>query len=132
MSNSTIDLAVNGTLMRGLELNKNLLAVNATFVEETETIPSYRLWSINDVHPAMQYVKKGGASIKLEIWRIPREELITILLQEPPGLCIGKIKLHDGKSVLGVLGENYICLDAKDITETKGWRNYIDSMKQLR
>ena len=30
-------LAVNGTLMRGLELNPNLLAVGATFVREDET-----------------------------------------------------------------------------------------------
>ena len=46
-------LAVNGTLMRGLELNPNLLAVGSSFVEETRTAPVYRLWSIDDRHPAM-------------------------------------------------------------------------------
>jgi hypothetical protein len=30
-------LAVNGTLMRGLELNANLLAVGASFVRQDET-----------------------------------------------------------------------------------------------
>ncbi|PYM16666.1 MAG: glutamyl-tRNA amidotransferase, partial [Candidatus Rokuibacteriota bacterium] len=39
--------------MRGLPLNGNLLAVGARFVRETKTAPVYRLWSINDVHPAM-------------------------------------------------------------------------------
>ena len=34
-----IPLAVNGTLMRGLELNGNLLAAGATFVRETATVP---------------------------------------------------------------------------------------------
>ena len=34
MSDSKILLAVNGTLMRGLKLNPNMLAVNAEFVRE--------------------------------------------------------------------------------------------------
>ena len=42
-------LAVNGTLMRGLELNPNLLAVGATFVREDQTDACYRLWSIDDL-----------------------------------------------------------------------------------
>ena len=46
-------LAVNGTLMRGLDLNGNLLAVGASFVREARTAPHYRLWSIGDRHPAM-------------------------------------------------------------------------------
>jgi hypothetical protein len=41
-----VRLAVNGTLMRGLALNGNLLAVGATFHREATTIPTYRLWSI--------------------------------------------------------------------------------------
>jgi len=48
-----IPLAVNGTLMRGLELNANLTAAGAHFVREAATAPEYRLWSIGDRHPAM-------------------------------------------------------------------------------
>jgi hypothetical protein len=33
-------LAVNGTLMRGLELNPNLIAVGATFVAKTQPSPA--------------------------------------------------------------------------------------------
>jgi hypothetical protein len=39
-------LAVNGPLMRGLELNANLLAVGASFLSEARTSSEYRLWSI--------------------------------------------------------------------------------------
>ena len=53
-------LAVNGTLMRGLELNPNLLAVGATFVREDETDACYRLWSIGDRHPAMLRTPRRG------------------------------------------------------------------------
>jgi len=40
-----IELAVNGTLMRGLELNHNLLELGGVFVEEALTASLYRLWS---------------------------------------------------------------------------------------
>ena len=45
---TTVYLAVNGTLMRGLELNENLRKVGAQFVREATTAAAYRLWTIND------------------------------------------------------------------------------------
>ncbi|MDJ0588642.1 MAG: hypothetical protein QNJ72_01430 [Pleurocapsa sp. MO_226.B13] len=123
--NEAIALAVNGTLMRGLELNENLLAVGATFVREATTEPTYRLFSIDDVHPAMMRVKTGGVAIAVEVWAVPPAGLAQILLKEPPGLCIGKIRLADGAEVLGVVGESICCQSGKDITQYGGWRNYI-------
>ncbi|WP_088893756.1 allophanate hydrolase-related protein [Leptolyngbya ohadii] len=117
-------LAVNGTLMRGLELNPNLLNVGATFVKETETAPVYRLWSINDRHPAMMRVTEGGRSIALEIWAVPAAGLAAVLMQEPPGLAVGKVLLNDGETVLGVLGEPFLCENQLEITEWGGWRAY--------
>jgi hypothetical protein len=121
----TLQLAVNGTLMRGLELNDNLLTVGATFVREAKTAPEYRLWSIGDVHPAMQRVRSGGTSVSLEIWELPVASVSTILQQEPPGLCIGKVMLSDGSEVLGVLGETFLCEGQREITEFGGWREYL-------
>ena len=121
----TVQLAVNGTLMRGLALNRNLLAVGATFVREALTAPLYRLWSIDDQYPAMLRVTAGGAAIALEVWAVPRLHLGTILLQEPPGLCLGKILLADQSTVLGVLGEAYMCEGKRDITAWGGWRAYM-------
>lgn len=124
-SDQNVLLAVNGTLMRGLELNPNLLAVSATFVCETATEPAYRLWSINDRHPAMVRVATGGVAVAVEVWSVPAAGVATILLQEPPGLSIGKVKLTDGSIVLGVLGEPILCEGKKEITTFGGWRNYI-------
>jgi gamma-glutamylcyclotransferase (GGCT)/AIG2-like uncharacterized protein YtfP len=120
-------LAVNGTLMRGLELNPNLLAVGATFVRETATEPAYRLWSINDRHPAMVRVKLGGVAVAVEVWAVPPAGLASILLKEPPGLSIGKVKLADGSEVLGVLGEPILYEGQKEITHFGGWRAYTKS-----
>ena len=125
-----IALAVNGTLMRGLKLNQNLLEVEATFVREATTEPSYRLFSINDVHPAMMKVTKGGVAIAVEIWAVPLAGIGIVLTQEPPGLCIGKVLLADGEEVLGVLGELTCCELGKKITKYGGWRNYITNLKQ--
>ncbi len=118
-------LAVNGTLLRGLELNPNLLAVNAKFVRETTTESAYRLWSIKDKHPAMVRVKSGGVAVAVEVWAVPSEGLAPILLAEPPGLSIGKVRLADGGEVLGVLGEPVLCEGEREITEYRSWRNYI-------
>jgi len=117
-------LAVNGTLMRGLELNPNMLRAGATFVRETRTEPAYRLWSIRDRHPAMVRVKEGGVAVAVEVWSVPVAGVASILLQEPPGLCIGKVKLADGSTVLGVLGEPILCEGEREITEHGGWRSY--------
>lgn len=123
-----LDFAVNGTLMRGLELNTNLQKVGAVFVREDCTAPIYRLWSINDRHPAMLRVSTNGQAIALEIWSISADALGTILQSEPAGLCIGKIILADGQEVLGVLGEPFLCEGQREITNYGGWRAYTDSL----
>jgi hypothetical protein len=121
-------LAVNGTLMRGLKLNANMLAAGASFVRETTTEACYRLWSIRDDHPAMVRVTDGsGVAVQVEVWSVPAAGLAGILLKEPPGLAIGKMRLADGSTVLGVLGENALVEGQREITTFRGWRNYIQT-----
>ena len=127
-----VPLAVNGTLMRGLALNRNLLGVGATFLRETHTAPCYRLWSIADRYPAMMRVATGGAAIAVEVWAVPSAHLGTILLQEPPGLCLGKVRLSNGEDVLGVLGESVLCAGHKEITRWGGWRSYLAFVQHLQ
>ena len=124
-----IRLAVNGTLMRGLTLNGNLLTAGATFVRDATTVSSYRLWSIDDRHPAMIRVAEGGRAIAVEVWELPSAGLATILLGEPPGLCVGKVRLVDGEETLGVLGEPALCEGQREITEYGGWRAYLASRR---
>jgi hypothetical protein len=125
-----VNLAVNGSLMRGLELNPNMINAGAVFVRETTTAPSYRLWSIDDRHPAMIRVASGGVAVAVELWAVPPEGLAKILLQEPPGLCIGKVKLADGEEVLGVIGEPLLVEGQREISSYGGWRAYIATKKR--
>ena len=126
MNQDHVLLAVNGTLMRGLKLNPNMVAARATFVREAKTEAAYRLWTINDEHPAMIRVTDGtGVKVALEIWSVPAAGLAGILLSEPPGLSIGKVRLEDGTIVLGVLGETALVEGQREITKYGGWRTYI-------
>jgi len=124
-------LAVNGTLMRGLELNPNMLEAGGTFVREDQTAACYRIFSIGDRHPAMLRTAGNGdgAHVALELWEVPTDGLAQILLSEPPGLAIGKVLLGDGSVVLGVLGEPFLCEGQREITAHGGWRAYIASRK---
>lgn len=126
MNSDEVLLAVNGTLMRGLKLNPNMVAARATFVRETKTEAAYRLWTINDEHPAMVRVTDGtGVKVAVEVWSVPAAGLAGILLSEPPGLSIGKVRLEDGTIVLGVLGEPALVEGQREITKYGGWRSYV-------
>jgi gamma-glutamylcyclotransferase (GGCT)/AIG2-like uncharacterized protein YtfP len=119
--------AVNGTLMRGLELNQNMLNAGATFVREAKTAPVYRLWSIDDRYPGMVRVNDGGAAIGLEVWEVDGAGLVQILEREPPGLTIGRVLLDDNSEILGVLAEPYCIQGKSEITSLGGWRAYLSS-----
>lgn len=121
---NTLKLAVNGTLMRNLSLNPNLLNVGSTFEREARTEASYRIWSIDDNYPAMIKVKAGGVAVALEVWNVPLAGLGIILSQEPPGLAIGKVTLQDGEEVLGVISEPLTVDGKREITQYGGWRAY--------
>ncbi|HYB72027.1 MAG TPA: hypothetical protein VED18_01545, partial [Candidatus Sulfotelmatobacter sp.] len=110
--------------------NGNLLDVGAIFVREAATAPTYRLWSIDDRHPAMLRVASGGTAVAVEVWAVPPEGLARVLLQEPPGLCIGKVRLADGEEVLGVLGEPILCQGQREITSYGGWRAYLAAQQR--
>ena len=114
----SVKLAVNGTLMRGLPLEKNLLDAGATFLREAATAPCYRLWSINDNNPAMLRVDPAdpqAVSVAVEVWQVPAAGL-------------GKVTLSDGEVVLGVIGEPELVRGQKEISSYGGWRSYIASL----
>lgn len=131
-----VEFAVNGTLMRGLELENNMLSVGATFLREALTAKEYRFFSIDDIHPAMIRVPAPGfegppVQIAVEIWRVPKAGICELLINEPAGLSIGKVSLSDGKTeVLGVIAEPALVNGKKDISNYPGngvanFRDYI-------
>ena len=75
----------------------------------------------------MVRVTTGGVAVAVEVWEITGQGLTEVLLWEPPGLCIGKVRLADKTEVLGVLGEPALCEGQKEISQFGGWRAYLRS-----
>ena len=126
-----VKLAVNGTLMRGLPLEKNLLEAGAVFERVAATGKCYRLWSIRDNNPAMLRVDPAdpnAVSVAVEVWRVPAAGLASVLLREPEGLSVGKVTLSDGEVVLGVIAEPELVRGQKEISSYGGWRSYIATL----
>ncbi|GBU09224.1 glutamyl-tRNA amidotransferase [Gammaproteobacteria bacterium] len=120
----TKKLFVNGTLMRGLGLHKNL--AGATFLGEFNTKPYYRIFSINDVHPGMYEVKEGGVAVTGEYYEMSDEIWAAVEAGEPPFLYDGPVQLEDGSIVDGILyPQECIKPEHTDISEFGDWRIYM-------
>jgi gamma-glutamylcyclotransferase (GGCT)/AIG2-like uncharacterized protein YtfP len=121
---SSVDLFVNGTLMRDLALHANL--AEAEFPEACETAPRYRLYSIDNVHPGMFEVDAGGISVPGELYRVSLQVLERVEAAEPRGLYRGPVHLSDGRVVQGILYPRILAEGIhKDISAYGGWRAYI-------
>jgi gamma-glutamylcyclotransferase (GGCT)/AIG2-like uncharacterized protein YtfP len=120
---ATVDLFVNGTLMRGDVLHGNL--EGARFLGEAQTAPRYRLFSIGDVHPGMVPATNDGVSVAGEIYELELEHLERLVGAEPPGLGVGVVELENGDRRLGIF---WVAPDlpetAVEISEFGGWREY--------
>lgn len=120
----SFELFVNGTLMRGLDLHANL--EGAEFLGEVRTLPHYRLYSIDDVHPGMFEVDEDGVSVAGEVYRIPDEVWARVEAGEPPNLYRGPVRLEDGREIDGILYPRELAEGKhRDISEYGGWRAYI-------
>lgn len=120
-------LFVNGTLMRGLALNRNL--DGATFIGEFRTAPAYRIHSIGDVHPGMYRIDEGGISVPGELYEVPDEVLERVEAGEPPNLYRGPVELEDGRIVPGILYPRELAEGHyPDISAFGGWRAYAESL----
>lgn len=113
----------NGGLMRGESAHWKLKG--ATFIEEVQTAPRYRLYSIGDRYPAMLRVGAGGVSVAAELYLVPDEVWPYISNIEPPGLYRGPVELADGRMLEGMLGEpRYVARHGADISHYGGWASY--------
>jgi gamma-glutamylcyclotransferase (GGCT)/AIG2-like uncharacterized protein YtfP len=118
-----VHLFVNGTLMRGEELHANL--DGARFCGERTTAPRYRLFSVDDRHPAMVRDEARGAAVTGELYEVPLAVLATVLEREPAGLGLGVVELSDGQLTLGVMWlAAELPPSSRDISDHGDWRRY--------
>ena len=76
--------------------------------------------------PGLVRVADGtGASVALEIWRMPEAEFGSFMKTIPAPLGIGTIRLDDGSTVQGFLCEAAAARGATDISDLGDWRHYV-------
>jgi allophanate hydrolase len=63
----------------------------------------------------------------VEIWELPLQTLGSLAAELSPPLRFGQLRLADGTSVLGYLGDDVALASAEDISEYGGWRSYRES-----
>lgn len=128
-SDKHVRVAVVGAHLRGMPLNFQLTTRRAVFVEATETAASYRLYALANTQPAKPGIarRESGAAIQVELWDIPLARFGEFVAEIPAPLGIGSLELGDGRWVKGFICEPAALTDATDITDFKGWRNWIAS-----
>ncbi len=125
------ELFVNGTLMRGLALHGNL--DGAEFLGEVRTAPIYRLYSIDDLHPAMVETTGDGVAVAGELYQVTDEVWQRVEAGEPPGLFRGIVVLEDGRQVPGILYRRELLAPRhRDISTFGGWRAYVAVIRARR
>ena len=70
----------------------------------------------------------SGRPIAVEVWAVPVAGVVRLLEQEPDGLTVGRVRLGDGSTVLGVLAEPALVEGQRDITTYVGWRPYVRAL----
>lgn len=130
-SRSEIAIAVVGAHMSGLPLNHQLTDRGGRFLEATSTAPDYRFFALpgGPPHRPGLLLSSEGRSIDLEVWALPAEQFGSFMAGIPDPLCIGTVKLADGRRVKGFLVEHWATVQAEDITASKGWRGYLETIQ---
>lgn len=129
---NTVPVVVCGAHMEGLPLNWQLTERGGVLKSKTRTAGCYRLFALAGgppYRPGLKRDEKAGNYIDVEVWSVPVENMGSFVAEIPPPLGLGKVELEDGTWETGFICEPCGLETATDITETGGWRNYLNTIK---
>jgi allophanate hydrolase len=124
-----ITVAVCGLHLRGMPLEPQMTGLGAVFREESLTAPVYEIYALptTPAKPGLVRTVTGGSSIEVELWDMPRASFGVFTASIPAPLGIGKVELIDGRSVSGFVCEAYAAEGAENISDSGGWRKWIEA-----
>ncbi len=129
-------MAVVGAHLSGQPLNGQLTQRRGRLVRTCRTHPDYKFYALKNTtppKPGLEWVPGfEGPGIEVEVWALPEDTVGSFVEGVPPPLCIGTLRLEDGTQVKGFLAEPAALADATEITQTGGWRNYLNGLKSGR
>jgi len=124
-----IELAVVGAHLSGLPLNKELVALGATFLRTVETVADYTLFALPNTVPPKPGLLRGatgrGTSIAAEVWGLDAAGFGQFVAAIPSPLGIGTLRFTDGTEAKGFLVEAEAVKGARNVSEYGGWRAFV-------
>ena len=129
MKENEILVGVCGAHMEGLPLNWQLTELDAQLVQKTRTKKGYRLFVLENkdpIRPGMIFDRTSDTQIELEVWSMPVENFGKFMKQIASPLGIGTVYLEDESGVYGFLCEADFVKNAKEISDLKSWKNFIN------
>ncbi len=123
-----VPLAVCGAHLTGQPLNHQLTSAGALLIEATHTSSNYRLYALSGTvppKPGLVFDPSGGAAIEVEVWAVPEATFGRFVAAVPGPLAIGTGTLASGRRVKSFVCEGWAIVDATEITQFGGWRNYL-------
>lgn len=132
MNKNEILVGVCGAHMSELPLNWQLTDLDARLVKKTKTKKGYRLFVLENkdpIRPGMMYDSSFNTQIDIEVWSMPVENFGKFMKQIQSPLGIGTVYLEDESGVYGFLCEADFLKDAKEISEIKSWKAFLEMIK---
>jgi allophanate hydrolase len=121
-------VAVAGAHLCGQPLNPALVALGARFRMRARTAAGYRMYALpgEPARPGLVRTGDGPAGGQaVEVWELPHQGVGALLSAIGAPLGLGRVVLDDGSDVCGFLAEAGAVVDAVDISEFGGWRDYL-------
>lgn len=117
-----VPLAVFGAHLRGEPRNAQLEQLGGRFVADVTTAPDYAMHLAADGRrPVVVRTPEGaGTALPGEEWLLSPAALGTLLTTVDAPLALGKVRLADGRQVVGFTGA--LTGTEPDITSPGGWR----------
>ena len=129
-SPSRVSIVVVGAHLSGQPLNHQLTDRDATFVQATHdraVLPALRArHRAAEARPGAHRAADDdrGRAIEVEVWELDVAAFGDFVAQVPAPMCIGRVRLADGREVSGFLCEPVAIEGAAEITQFGGWRAY--------
>lgn len=128
MANQEVEIAVCGLHMKGFLLESQLTELGAVYNRRAKTAKKYLLMKTKTIPEKPMLVNTAaGYEIEVEIWKIELDRVGQFLMNIPAPLGLGKVELADGNTVIGFIGQAGSEQGLEDISETGGWRYYVNS-----
>ncbi len=125
-----VRVAVCGAHMSGLPLNHQLTERGGVLERRCRSAALYRLFALTGFKPPRPGMLRagdgGGATIEVEVWRVPTEAFGSFVDGIPAPLGIGTVELEDGDTLRGFVCESYAVAGAEEITQLGSWRRYVE------